>query len=149
MVLPENNIQRNCDDSGVGRILGISGTLVTAALIAVCFRIWVRATIVRCIGLDDWTMIAAIAMAIGTFICFIGEAQHGVHQRPECITSPNLLLKWLYFHSIWITTGMAFVKVSIACFLLRLAPQKWCKWLLRASVGECDIFPDSHAVHHR
>ncbi len=41
-------------------ILAICGSLVGLALLAVLMRIYVRATMVKHVGADDWTIIAAM-----------------------------------------------------------------------------------------
>lgn len=41
-------------------ILGICGTLVAFALVMVVLRIWVRASMIRHVGWDDYIMIAAM-----------------------------------------------------------------------------------------
>ena len=43
-----------------GEILTVCGTLVALSLVVVALRIWVRARMIRQVGLDDWTMIAAM-----------------------------------------------------------------------------------------
>jgi hypothetical protein len=41
-------------------ILAVCGSLVGIALVVVVLRIWVRAKLVRHVGADDWTIIAAM-----------------------------------------------------------------------------------------
>ena len=88
-------------------------------------------------GPDDWTIVAASLMAIGTFICFVGETYHGVGYHVQCITltENEMLLKWQFFHGLWVTFGQTFVKVSIALFLLRMAPTKSWRYFLIGAIG--------------
>jgi hypothetical protein len=53
MPLPPN------EDRGP-EILAVCGSLVGIALVMVVLRIWVRAKMVRHVGADDWTIIAAM-----------------------------------------------------------------------------------------
>jgi hypothetical protein len=48
------------DENKGGQILAICGVLVAVCLVIVMLRIWVRARIIRQVGADDWTMIAAM-----------------------------------------------------------------------------------------
>jgi len=41
-------------------ILAITGTLVGLALAVVCLRVYVRVFMVKHMGADDWTMVAAM-----------------------------------------------------------------------------------------
>jgi len=40
------------------------------------------------------------------------------------------LLHWQFFHSLMVTLGISLIKISVACFLLRLVPGKGYKWFL-------------------
>lgn len=48
------------DHNRGGEILAICGTLVGLSLVIVLLRIWVRVRIVKQVGADDWTIIAAM-----------------------------------------------------------------------------------------
>lgn len=47
------------DENRGPEILAICGSLVALSVIIVTLRIWVRARIVRQVGIDDWTIIGA------------------------------------------------------------------------------------------
>ena len=136
MVLEAEPIQ-DCSASNAPEILGVTGSLTVLALLAFCLRCYVRIYMLKFFGPDDWTMLAAALMAIGTFICFTGETYHGVGRHMSCISQPDfkMLFKFQFFHGLWVTFGQSLVKISIAFFLLRLAPTKSWKWFLRGSIG--------------
>ena len=127
----------DCSASNVPQILGIVGSLTVLALLAVCLRSYVRIFMLNFFGPDDWTMLAALLMCIATFICLVGETYHGVGSHTACLLPPDIMMifKWTYFHAIWVTLGQTFVKISIAFFLLRLAPSKSWRWFLIGSIG--------------
>lgn len=50
------------DDRGPGLIACMAIT-TTAALLAVCLRIYVRASLVQRLGMDDWTIVLAMVEA--------------------------------------------------------------------------------------
>ena len=127
-----------CNANNIPEVLGVTGAFAGAALIAVILRMYVRTIMLKFIGPDDYFMIAAMLMAIGTFICFVGETKYGLGRHMTCILPSDLemLSKWLYFHSLWVMFGVVFVKVSIAFFLLRLAPIALWRRFLWGAVGE-------------
>ena len=88
-------------------------------------------------GADDWVMLAAAFMALATLICFVGESNYGVGRHVECIAVPELekMMKWQFFHNLWVMFGVVFVKISVALFLMRLAPKKSWKWFFRCCIS--------------
>jgi hypothetical protein len=134
-----------CHESNVNSIIGVSGAFLVLALISVVLRICVRTRMVKMIGWDDYMMIAAAAMGIGTFVCFVGEAYDGLGRHEKCMALLDLdnLLEWQFFHGILILLGVVFVKISIAFFLMRIVPNDHWKRFLWVAVGEftCHIEP--------
>lgn len=65
-----------CAESNAHEILGVTGAMMTMAVIICGLRLIVRATMIKSIGSDDYVMVVALLCAIGTFICFVGEANH-------------------------------------------------------------------------
>lgn len=126
-----------CHASNIGQIMGITGTFTAAALITVLLRVYVRVSMLSIFGADDWVMLAACLMAIGTLVCFVGEINYGVGRHAECILLPELemMMKWQFYHNLWVMFGVVFVKISVAFFLMRLASKKAWKWFLGGCVG--------------
>ncbi|EME46461.1 hypothetical protein DOTSEDRAFT_111802, partial [Dothistroma septosporum NZE10] len=94
------------------------------AIIIAGLRITVRALMTKHVGADDYVMVAAVVMAIATFICFVGETQYAVGKHTECVPKDDyeISAKWQYYHSIWVMIGVVLCKISIALFLMRLVP---------------------------
>ncbi|CAI6334434.1 unnamed protein product [Periconia digitata] len=107
-------------------ILGITGSFFTLALLIVLLRCYVRATMLRIIGADDFVMIFAMICATGTFVCFVLETQNGLGKHALAMTEEDhtAFTKIQYFHSLVIMVGVSAVKVSIALSLIRLSPRK-------------------------
>ncbi|KAK5165791.1 uncharacterized protein LTR77_008714 [Saxophila tyrrhenica] len=122
----------HCQQSNVGEVLGVTGAFMAAATITMVLRSYVRIHMLKFFGPDDWMMLAAVLMAIATFICFVGETTHGVGRHADCIPLPEVegIMKWQFYHNLWNMFGVVFVKISIALFLIRLAPKKAWKWFL-------------------
>ena len=129
--------QEYLDESNVAAILSLSGTFAVAALIVVILRLYVRIFMLRFVGLDDWTMILAALMALGTYICMIGESAYGMGRHAEW-QQPWMLepmFRWLFAHGIIVMLGVVLVKISVAFFLMRIMLKKGWQIFLWCSVG--------------
>lgn len=90
------------------------------------------------VGPDDWAMILASLMAIGTFICMCGESAYGMGHHLEWM-QPYMFepyFEWLFAHSLLVMLGVILVKISIAFFLMRIMVQKRWTIFLWISVGK-------------
>ena len=71
------------------------------------------------------------------FVCFVGEASHGLGRHYEVIYEDfSGYLHWEFAHSLFSLFGIAMVKVSISLLLLRLVPQKHYRRFLWAIISE-------------
>ncbi|KAM3425483.1 hypothetical protein BST61_g7429 [Cercospora zeina] len=134
-----------CAESNGPEILGVTGAMLTLALITCGTRFGVRAFMVKSFGADDYVMLSALILAVSTFVCFVGEIHdaHAVGRHFECITAEqrDSFGKWMFFHSILVMWGVILVKISIALFLMRLVPpgKNW-KAVLWATIGFLVVF---------
>jgi hypothetical protein len=129
--------QAYLDESNVASILGITGAFATAALVVVALRLYVRTCMLRFVGLDDWSMILAVSMAVGTFICLCAESSYGMGRHREW-QQPWMFepyFRWLFAHGLMVMLGVVLVKISVAFFLMRIMIQKRWKVFLWSSVG--------------
>lgn len=140
--------QESLEESRVTFIPGITGAFSCAALVVVLLRLYVRTCMLRFVGPDDFAIILASLMAIGTFICMCGESSYGMGHHEEWM-HPWMFepyFKWLFAHSLMVMLGVVLVKISIAFFLMRIMVQKRWKTFLWCSVGK-DI--QAHSLIHR
>lgn len=129
--------QEYLDESNVSAILSVTGTFVAAATIATILRVYVRKYMLHFIGADDWMMMLATLMALGTFSCVVGESylgagRHWQWQQPWMV---EIYFQYLFAHAIIIMLGAVFVKISIGLFLMRTVIQRPWRIFLWASVG--------------
>ncbi|KAK5114349.1 hypothetical protein LTR62_002601 [Meristemomyces frigidus] len=123
-----------CKASNAGEVLGVTGSFLGAALLTVILRTYVRARIMKALGPDDYVIVLATLLTMAVFACFVGESRSGVGRHNVCVAPMDMVrqAKWEFFHGISVVTGVVLVKISIALFLLRLAPRKswrtflWC-----------------------
>ncbi|KAI7347268.1 hypothetical protein KC320_g7351 [Hortaea werneckii] len=126
-----------CRSKNHGEILGVTGSFFGAALIIVSLRLYVRSRILQYVGVDDYLMLVAMFMATATFVCFVGDTRHGLGRHFPCLSDKDrsVLAHWQFFHNLSIMFGVVFVKLSIAVFLMRLAPKpEWKRYLWGAIV---------------
>jgi hypothetical protein len=130
--------QEYLDESNLVSILSITGTFAVAALLVVILRLYVRTYMLRFVGLDDWTMVLAALMALGTFICLCGESAYGMGRHVEW-QKPWMfepMFRWLFAHGIIVMLGVVLVKISVAFFLMRIMLKKGWQIFLWSSVGK-------------
>ena len=79
-----------------------------------------------------------LSVGVGVFTCFVGETHNGkgMHMKSIRPDESIRLSHWTYFHSIIVTVGISLVKLSVAFFLLRLAPGKAHKIFLYCVIGK-------------
>jgi hypothetical protein len=132
--------QEYLDESNVASILSITGAFTFAALVVVALRIYVRTSMLRFVGLDDWSMVLAALMAVGTFICFCGESSYGMgrHRQWQQPWMFEPYFRWLFAHGVIVMLGLVLVKISVAFFLMRIMVQKSWKIFLWCSIGKCN-----------
>jgi hypothetical protein len=136
--------QEYLEESRVSFILGATGAFAGAALIAVLLRLYVRTCMLHFVGPDDFAMILAALMAIGTFICMCGESSYGMGHHLEWM-QPWMFepyFRWLFAHGLLVMLGVILVKISIAFFLMRIMVQRSWTIFLWISVGK-----DIQALH--
>ncbi|KAF2786396.1 hypothetical protein K505DRAFT_318523 [Melanomma pulvis-pyrius CBS 109.77] len=116
------------DDTNAPEILTITGTFFAVAALVVLLRCYVRISMLKVFGVDDYLMVVALILAAAVFACFNMETHYGIGKHfLVLIADPANFMKIthiLYFHSLIIMIGVSTVKISIAFFLLRLAPRK-------------------------
>ena len=126
-----------CHASNIPEILGVTGAFCGAAFITVILRFYVRTSILGFFGADDYAMLGAMTMAIGTFVCFVFETNYGIGRHTKCVSfeQEEMVLKWQFYQSLWVMLGVVLVKISIAFFLMRLAPKMSWKRFLWGTIG--------------
>jgi hypothetical protein len=129
--------QEYLDESNVVFILSLTGTFTAAAVLVVILRMYVRICMLRFVGFDDWTMVLAALMALGSFTCMCGESFYGMGRHVEWpqpwMIGP--LFRWIFAHGIIVMLGVVLVKISVAFFLMRIMLKKGWQIFLWGSIG--------------
>ncbi|KAK4125816.1 hypothetical protein N657DRAFT_654352 [Parathielavia appendiculata] len=115
------------DENRGPEILAVCGSLVGIALFVVVLRIWVRAKIVRHVGADDWTIIAAMLVMFVEMMVIIPQVQVGGGRHVQYIQPPENVVKGLHLNFVTqplCLISLCFTKVSVGLFLLRLTPSR-------------------------
>ncbi|PMD44631.1 hypothetical protein L207DRAFT_579565 [Hyaloscypha variabilis F] len=113
------------------RIIIITSTITGISFLVVFLRVYVRAVMLKTVGSDDYTMIAAMVFAAGVLLCFVEEVKLGVgHHTAAIFAEPVLaanfsrVIEWLWIHALLNLVAIFFVKISVGLFLLRLVQGK-------------------------
>jgi len=79
------------------------------------------------------------------FVCFVGETYNGLGRHYDTITftQQKTYLKWVFAHALCATLALCLVKISIAFFLMRLAPRKSWQWFLWGTIGRSTAWSPS------
>jgi FtsH-binding integral membrane protein len=59
-----------------------------------------------------------------------------MHNRDISKEQMVVIQHWTFYHNIFVTLGISLVKISVACFLVRLVPQKAYKIFLYCMIGK-------------
>ncbi|KAI1609133.1 phosphatidylserine decarboxylase [Exophiala viscosa] len=114
-------------NSNASNLLAIHGTFCGIAVLSVVLRLYVKGVMLKSMGSDDYTIIAAAVLSVAVVVCFAGEsAAGGLGRHPALVSLPDWenFLHWRFFHSLIVMVGISLVKISIACFLRRMVPNK-------------------------
>jgi hypothetical protein len=60
----------------------------------------------------------------------------GMHNRDIPNDKMVIIKHWVFWHNIFVTGGISLVKISVACFLVRLVLQKGHKIFLYCLMGK-------------
>ncbi|KAK1708805.1 hypothetical protein BDP67DRAFT_410465 [Colletotrichum lupini] len=106
-------------------ILVVCGTLVGLSVAVVILRIWVRAKMVRLVGLDDYFMIAATVTIFAEMMVIIPEVQYGAGRHIQYIEPKSNIVTGLHLNFVTqplCLIALCLAKVSVGMFLLRITP---------------------------
>ncbi|RDL41586.1 Uncharacterized protein BP5553_01565 [Venustampulla echinocandica] len=119
------------------KLIALNATLMSITVAVVLARLYVRRIMLKTLGWDDVFIIAATTCGIGSFATYIGEIHHGIGKHMLAILPDEMtkISHYRYFHSIIITCGIYFVKLSAAFFLLRLITNKKYKIFLYCMIA--------------
>ncbi|KAK7963459.1 hypothetical protein PG996_008850 [Apiospora saccharicola] len=121
------------------RILGVSATFHAFALILVACRVYSRACLVKSFGKDDVFIIAgALCVLGGGMITQIASGYHGLGRHHDTLSVDDYkmytMLAWI--QSLLVSSiGMAAIKVSVGCSLLRLSTNRRFCQLVHGLIG--------------
>ncbi|KAM0287663.1 hypothetical protein ACHAQH_000192 [Verticillium albo-atrum] len=125
--------------SNAGRIAGVVGAFHFLALTFVSLRVYVRVFMVRAFGIDDALIIAATALALGSWICLILQIPYGLGRHNLVIPiEDRQKFEQITFWKTVISDGFALglLRISMAISLLRLKRDlKWYRWSIYAVIG--------------
>ncbi|KAF2191830.1 hypothetical protein K469DRAFT_654985 [Zopfia rhizophila CBS 207.26] len=118
------------DVNGAPKLLGITGGLYVVALLLYGGRMYTRLRPVPRLGWDDYTITMAIILALIEWALFLTSVQYGAGRHNFYIPASEQVKAqhFLYASTIPWAASMMFIKISIACMLLRIKSTK--PWLI-------------------
>ncbi|KAL2165019.1 hypothetical protein VTH06DRAFT_315 [Thermothelomyces fergusii] len=121
------------DENRGPQILAVCGSLVGFSLVIVLLRLYVRAKMVRRVGADDWTIVAAMTVMFVEMMVIIPEVQLGAGRHVQYIDPPENFTKGLHLNFVTqplCLVALCLTKVSVGFFLLRLTPSPRLRWFI-------------------
>ncbi|KUJ14592.1 uncharacterized protein LY89DRAFT_752697 [Mollisia scopiformis] len=105
--------------------------------ISVLLRCYVRVRITRAFQLDDWLMLASLAVFKCSCAFILRGVHYGIGKHNAVLSQDNQIesLKYQAFATLSYVVNMMFIKLSIAIFLLRIAIARPYIWILRISMA--------------
>ncbi|KAF2797093.1 hypothetical protein K505DRAFT_299077 [Melanomma pulvis-pyrius CBS 109.77] len=133
-------MERSKDPSSVPNrgpeLVAVNIAFMTAALIANFLRCYVRMTMVKAFGVDDWLMAVATTAFI-TYASFSIAGVHygtGRHHKDLSVTDIATARNCWWYCYLFYCISMILSKVSIGCLLLRIAFRKLHVWIIYAAM---------------
>ncbi|KAI9698831.1 MAG: hypothetical protein M1820_007338 [Bogoriella megaspora] len=124
-----NNVGPPDVDCEISREPGMIATALAVAIFAsivIILRIIVRVGIVRKVGWDDYTIVAAtLGIVIGCALVIV-QMHYGYGKHQDCLSTWHFIEFQKYSYGEWIQTfqTLMFNKLSICFFLLRIPVEK-------------------------
>ncbi|KAH6632491.1 hypothetical protein F5144DRAFT_488900 [Chaetomium tenue] len=121
------------DENRGPEILAVCGALVGLALVVVLLRVYVRARMVRHLGLDDYTIIAAMLVMFVEMMVIIPQVNLGGGRHVQYIKPEENVTKGLHLNFVTqplCLIALCLTKVSVGFFLLRLTPSPRFRWVV-------------------
>ncbi|KAM5376381.1 hypothetical protein ACJZ2D_005435 [Fusarium nematophilum] len=123
-------------ESRVSSVIALSAATSAISTIVVVLRVYSRAVIGRCFGMDDWFILAAGIFAIGTSFTVPYRTEFGLGRHSwlaeEWMTIPHM--KVFYASIILYNCTLITVKMSFLFFYRRVFPdsrlRKVCLWFI-------------------
>ncbi|KAF4551619.1 Hypothetical protein D9617_13g101210 [Elsinoe fawcettii] len=117
-----------------------STAFVVIAFVFIALRMFTRGVVVRNIGPEDWTILAAWVCSLGLTICVLFEVKFGQGHHIQTLSLEQLtgLYKALYYSILFYQAGLVLNKVSILCQYYRIFPGKNIRlaiWIMAAVTG--------------
>ncbi|KAK7946907.1 uncharacterized protein PG986_011228 [Apiospora aurea] len=134
---PPPQIDPNSDyakATNAGRIVGVVAVFHFIALTFVALRTYVRAFMVKSVGLDDGFIMLSVLIALGSWICLCLQVPYGLGRHGPAIPPDDRIhFEHISFWKTVMTDGfaMGFLRVSMALSLMRLNREtRWYKYSL-------------------
>jgi len=111
-------------------IITITAFFTGFACAAVLARLYVRAFMLKRVGIDDYILILSMVCTALVLAFTVKEVRLGVGEHwgnPHQFFNLQEILHWSYFHAWVIVLGNSSVKLSVGFFLLRLVQGRWYK----------------------
>ncbi|KAF4633296.1 hypothetical protein G7Y89_g4834 [Cudoniella acicularis] len=123
------------DDPGRGpMIIGLTWAFTGLAVITVALRLYVRKTITRISGLDDWIMLVAVILQVLNQSLVTISFHYGLGKHDMSLEQPDQMvavLKWNWIASLPGMLVSILARISIAILLVRLfGIHLWFKWFM-------------------
>ncbi|KAF4548353.1 Hypothetical protein D9617_29g007300 [Elsinoe fawcettii] len=123
-------------------VLALAIVFMTFTFATVATRVYVRLRLIKAMGSDDWTMLAAFGCFMGYLICQLGGVRYGTGRRIENLDRDDAqrALKFWFFCEVFYAPATTLLKVSVGLFLLRIAVSKIQIWIIRIFIAGSLIF---------
>ncbi|KAL8669693.1 MAG: hypothetical protein Q9168_005722 [Polycauliona sp. 1 TL-2023] len=127
----------NGDENRQGDMLATTITVTTLTILVVVLRILTRMRLVRNVGWDDYTIVAACLGHVVALGLIITQLHYGFGRHRYYLTERQYTRFLKYSYGEWIQTfqTLMFTKISICLLLLRIPVDKHLKRPLQGSIA--------------
>ncbi|KAE8148625.1 hypothetical protein BDV25DRAFT_141583 [Aspergillus avenaceus] len=108
-------------------IIGVNSGFIVFGTIVIALRVYARTVILHALGIDDVLMIIGTVVSLGLSVSTMMGAYYGIGKHIHEMRKQDLvpMLKSLYAARLLYVGALAFVKLSLLWFYLRLDQRRW------------------------
>ncbi|KAH8772505.1 hypothetical protein F5883DRAFT_33475 [Diaporthe sp. PMI_573] len=128
----ENNGVYDLSESRQGNIIACAALTWLISAVTVASRFYLRGSLMKLLGPEDWVILAALFFSLAQSIGFIVEAGLGLGKHMVAIPQENSLtiLEASWFTILFYTCSLALSKVSVVLLYLRTLTYDWTRKVL-------------------
>ncbi|KAF2153594.1 hypothetical protein K461DRAFT_293847 [Myriangium duriaei CBS 260.36] len=123
-------------------LLALAVVAMVMMLVTMAIRVYVRVSVIKALGKDDWTMLLAVISFFAYLICQVQGIKYGTGRHIWDLDSHRAqqALQYWFLCEVFYGPATTLLKVSGGLFLLRITVNKIHTWMIHAFIAGSCVF---------